>query len=243
MAPCQQCGFSDPLVPDDSDPRQRLENLEMEISHVKTYLAQIIRKRAPLKQDINNVFSPIIRLPLELSSEIFLAACLTNDCRDNINPLFLGSVCKQWRELIWSMPQLWTTLSTRVDKRSDQHISLLREWLARSGQHPLSIRLRHSSERQDANSDYGFLEGRVSESSGANPKTYASAALAVPRIIASVSERWCHIDFVFPEAYYQAFHLVKNRLPLLTSILSTYSEPTNIHLNCLVPRLIYAMFK
>jgi threonine synthase len=82
MFVCHQCGLStNSQVPD--DPRRRLENenLETEIARVEAYLSRLVQKRTPLKQEIKDFVSPIIRLPHEIPSAIFLA-CLLEDFRD-----------------------------------------------------------------------------------------------------------------------------------------------------------------
>lgn len=53
----------------------------------------------------------------------------------------LGSVCGAWRNLTLSMPSLWSRVSVDLDQASASRCALLERWLARSGDHLLSIRL------------------------------------------------------------------------------------------------------
>src|SRR5882762_3950815 len=55
-------------------------------------------------------------------------------------PLSLGAICSYWRDIAWSTPSLWSSLVVRVTEKDGSHIA--QEWLSRSGQLPLSIRIR-----------------------------------------------------------------------------------------------------
>lgn len=130
------------------DPRQHLEDLEAEIIRVEQLLARLVQKRAPLKRKINARFSPVLQLPVEVTSEIF-TTCFPADAWevwDSKTPLDLGKVCHTWRDIAWSMPWLWSTVSLDVPQCSHGHIETLDEWLSRSGQLPLSIRLKFGSD-------------------------------------------------------------------------------------------------
>jgi len=58
------------------------------------------------------------------------------------SPLHLGKVCRAWREIAWATPQLWKTMSLSVPNIPQMSmVDLVRQWLSRSGQQPLSISL------------------------------------------------------------------------------------------------------
>ncbi|PPQ78474.1 hypothetical protein CVT25_011869 [Psilocybe cyanescens] len=58
------------------------------------------------------------------------------------NPLTLGAVCLPWRQLAWSTPQLWSHIACDLDNKPlSNKTEVIREWLSRSGQLPLSIRI------------------------------------------------------------------------------------------------------
>lgn len=98
--------------------------------------------------------APIHRLPFEVMSNIFLATLDTpkDPClipsRDRLThqagfppdhtPLFLGQVCRRWRSLALSIPQLWSTIT--LPYLSDSRMKLASLWLLRSGKTtPLSL--------------------------------------------------------------------------------------------------------
>jgi len=90
------------------------------------------------------------RLPPEIMSEIFiLCPPLTthsprlNDFHRDISlPLSLSSVCRLWRSIAHSTPALWTSFRIYIPSRDfPQRIQQAKQWLSRSRQLPLSIRI------------------------------------------------------------------------------------------------------
>ena len=115
-------------------------------------------KRYDLKRKINQFHSPIVRQLFPDVMSIIFEFCLPNFAEPSTNPssipLALGSICSRWREIAWSTPGLWSSLVVCVSGKLDSHmattssIMIAQEWLARSGQLPLSIRIfskRYSS--------------------------------------------------------------------------------------------------
>ncbi|KDR86101.1 hypothetical protein GALMADRAFT_274780, partial [Galerina marginata CBS 339.88] len=88
-------------------------------------------------------------MPMEISSRIFLFCVHREPFTPEATiadhglvswPLALGAVCQTWRQIAWATPQLWNFISIRfqVDKFPARD-ELVKEWLSRSGQLPLSI--------------------------------------------------------------------------------------------------------
>ena len=226
MAPtfCNCCGDA---LEEGRDPRDELAELD-------TLLERIKLKRYDLKRKINRLHSPIVRrLPPDVTSTIF-EFCLPfinfSDYQvlafigeDISFPLSLGAICTYWRDIAWSTPSLWSSLVIRVKIRHDPRIiaDLAQEWLARSGQLPLSIRIFALNNNNDK---------RVS-------------ALAV--IINQYSTRWFDLDFCIPSDCYQHFHGIDNHAPTLKSIrfdsIDGGAMSLNFQLTC--PRLERATFE
>ena len=148
MAPtfCNRCGDT---LEEGCDPMDELAELDA--------LSERLRlKRYDLKRKINRLYSPIIRkLPLDVMSTIF-EFCLPGFTdhqllpyteEDLSIPLSLGAICSYWRDIAWSTPSLWSSLVIRVPSKHKSHITtgIAQEWLARSGQLPLSIRIYSKS--------------------------------------------------------------------------------------------------
>ena len=194
MAPtfCSRCGDA---VEEGCDLRDELAELD-------ALLECLILRRVDLKRKINQFHSPIIRqLPPDVTSTIF-EFCLTNFAEHPLSPfteedlfipLSLGAICSYWREIAWSTPSLWSSLlvvPSKFDLASYMPTGIAQEWLARSGQLPLSIRIL------------------------AYP-VYRPAVSALAEIINQYSSRWCDLDFHMPQRHYRYFHATA---PILKSI-------------------------
>ena len=191
---CNRCRDA---VEEGRDPREELAELDA-LSECLTL------KRYALKRKINQHHSPIVRkLPPDVTSTIF-EFCLPDFAdhqlsfyteEDIIIPLSLGAICGYWRDIAWSTPSLWSSLVVRVKRKHDPHIvsCIAQEWLARSGQLPLSIRV-------------------LSESHG--HKTVSALA----HIINQYSNRWSDLDLYIPDYSYRRFHATDNHAPILKSI-------------------------
>jgi hypothetical protein len=148
------------------------------------------------KRKINRLHSPIVRqLPPDVTSTIF-EFCLPDFTDHLISPytkedvsipLSLGAICSYWRDIAWSTPSLWSSLVVRVTRSHDSHIvtGIAQEWLARSGQLPLSIRI--------------FSELYVRK-----------AVSALADIINQYSTRWSELDLYMPQYYFQHFQANDN---------------------------------
>jgi hypothetical protein len=156
-------------------------------------------ERYDLKRKINRFHSAIVRqLPPDVTSTIF-EFCLPDFADHQLSPftkedsvpLSLGAICSYWREIAWSTPSLWSSLVVRVSSKHDSHIvtGIAQEWLARSGQLPLSICIL------------------------AKPAYNQFSALA--DIINQYSSRWSNLDLYMPQRYYQCLHA---SAPILKSI-------------------------
>ncbi|KAJ7738337.1 hypothetical protein B0H16DRAFT_1891361 [Mycena metata] len=90
---------------------KRIEVLSLAIELQHQVLRDLETKRSLARMDLNTICDPMARLPLEISSEIFLR-CLPDSpgpgCDDS--PTVLLLVCRLWHEIASSTPLLWTTL-------------------------------------------------------------------------------------------------------------------------------------
>ena len=216
MAPtfCNRCGIA---IEEECD-------LLDELAELDALLERLRLKRYDLKRKINQFHSPIIRqLPPDIMSTIFEFCLpdftdhyLTPYSGDDLSfPLSLGAICSYWREIAWSTPSLWSSLVVRVPSQRDSHIvtGIAREWLARSGQLPLSIRI--------------------------SSRSYNKTVSALANIVNRYSTRWSDLDLYIPDHYFQRFHAPDNYAPILKSIRFCCSfrakMKLNFHLTC--PRL------
>jgi hypothetical protein len=187
-----------------------VQTFDTEIARMETLLNGLVIKRALLKKTINHHSSPLIRIPSDITSEIFKA--YLNKERETeggvpswrggsdsggafLTPLFLGSISSAWRELVWSMPWMWSSVALEVTEPFPNCASLLDEWLLRSGQCALTISLRCDVDH-----------------------CYKNTAQEVISVVARFSERWRHITFDLPSSYFGDLYSIKGRLLLLESM-------------------------
>ncbi|KAJ7279589.1 hypothetical protein C8J57DRAFT_1570431 [Mycena rebaudengoi] len=82
---------------------------------------------------------PILTLPSEITSEIFLHFIPVYperpDPRRIESPTRLGQICRSWREIAFSTPRLWRAIKLDLDQTPSTHIlqlDILSTWLVRS---------------------------------------------------------------------------------------------------------------
>ena len=93
--------------------------------------------------ELKTLASPLENIPLEVIAQFFIAFLDTltfGNVRNGIRSLCL--TCKEWRDLVYVTPDLWTVLDFHVQPDSSEYILLAVEsWLRRSRQLPLKIKL------------------------------------------------------------------------------------------------------
>ncbi|KAF8994793.1 hypothetical protein BDQ17DRAFT_1524731 [Cyathus striatus] len=178
-----------------------------------------------------SLVSPFLDLPSDIFYEIFTEACKDNfDNRQKFNKLTtssltLGSVCKKWHDVVWSIPQLWSTIILRLSsKRSAVQLELLDLWLMNSRNCPLSI--------------YFDVEDRKF-----GWRTAVGPALAALKKIIDHCERWESLDICIIDdpkgAFIGLLGEVRGRVPLLRTLhLSTgHSVLQNRDMFAIAPKL------
>jgi hypothetical protein len=126
--------------------------LENEMNELEIKIEKILVKRRALRTVMNENHDPFIySFPPEIASHIFIqyappSALFEKDNRGT--PLYLGAVCRKWRQLAWATPRLWSSLLVGFRLRGRYNCSnesdlpqLVAEWLERSAILPLTIRL------------------------------------------------------------------------------------------------------
>ncbi|KAJ7858595.1 hypothetical protein B0H13DRAFT_2356452 [Mycena leptocephala] len=95
--------------------RSRLGALEQQIASLQSQMELLHTQREEVLQDLARIVYPVLELPAEITSEIFLQ-CTPDGCvsRQNITPLALASVCRLWRAIALSTFRIWTHQPTRI---------------------------------------------------------------------------------------------------------------------------------
>ncbi|KAJ7717706.1 hypothetical protein B0H16DRAFT_1897838 [Mycena metata] len=139
--------------------RARIAVVEARILELKRSLFCLEEERSLLQDRLDAYTYPVLTLPNEIVSEIFLHFLPvypeTPPIIGSSSPNVLGHICRKWREISLSTPALWRgiTLSLSNGKRFDQKFRLLEIWLQRSGSCLLSIHINLRVDDMDPDDD------------------------------------------------------------------------------------------
>ncbi|KAJ7046845.1 hypothetical protein C8F04DRAFT_1061935 [Mycena alexandri] len=125
----------------------RIQELAAEIERQKEVLNQLERSKKATQRQLNALRDPIARLPLEISSEIFLQ-CLRSELPrpdPSAAPMLLLNICNAWTNIALSTPALWAAIS--IERPCHE---LLRIWPQRARSYPLSVGIEGELESEIA---------------------------------------------------------------------------------------------
>ncbi|KAJ7302361.1 hypothetical protein DFH08DRAFT_74373 [Mycena albidolilacea] len=122
--------------------RARIVKLGTEIDVQRVLLKTLEHDRALTQRELNAILDPVARLPLEISSEIFLRSLDLFPEPGALNtPILLLSICSAWTDIALSTPALWAAIHI-IFPCSQGLKELLAVWLTRACNRPLRIALR-----------------------------------------------------------------------------------------------------
>ncbi|KAJ7472368.1 hypothetical protein B0H11DRAFT_1352646 [Mycena galericulata] len=153
----------------------------------------------------SNISYPVLTLPFEITTKIFVQCIVeTEEPNPGSAPLLLGRICRQWRSIALSTPQLWSSFkkTLNIDKTLNVHASrysslleLLQIWFSRSAMHPLKLKIR-----------YGGLRIRPT------PEPFH-------RLLLQQAHRWQEVTLCLPHAdLVQLFEEFTGNFPLLQTL-------------------------
>ncbi|KAF8194956.1 hypothetical protein BJ912DRAFT_1040526 [Pholiota molesta] len=146
----------DPADANACGPCQNLAELEVKIKQTKMMLADFVNEHRRLKEEANDNHDRLTdRLPPEITGYIF-QLCTPQDAMEidlrNVQlstiraPFILSTVCRRWRAIALSTPQLWNTLllylqssNSRTSPIITGGVPFVQKWIDRAGVLPLSI--------------------------------------------------------------------------------------------------------
>jgi len=131
--------------------RARLQKLSTEIDLQKEVLKKLEHDKSLVQRRLNAALDPLARLPLELSSEIFVC-CLPSrpEPGPHCAPVLLLNICHAWTDIALSIPALWAAIQITLPYAP----GFVPPWLQRAGSHPLSLFLRGKFSKGVANIIY-----------------------------------------------------------------------------------------
>ncbi|KAJ6602659.1 hypothetical protein DFH09DRAFT_1019790, partial [Mycena vulgaris] len=127
--------------------RARIQEIDMQISALHLSLKALADQRRSCEALISAYKYPVLTLPTEITSEIFLnflPAPPERPFADGpLSPSFLCQICRTWRDIALATPALWSAIHLDLDHSPShpQQLWVLNAWLERSKQCPLSVAL------------------------------------------------------------------------------------------------------
>ncbi|KAJ7457979.1 hypothetical protein B0H11DRAFT_203996 [Mycena galericulata] len=120
----------------------RLAKISADIELQKAVLKNLEHSKILVRRQLNSVRDPVARLPLEISSEIFIQCLppLPLPPGPHQIPMILLNICSAWTDIALSTPALWTASFISCPCTEDFQ-QLLKTWLQRSRKLPSSVRL------------------------------------------------------------------------------------------------------
>ncbi|KAG6843806.1 hypothetical protein H0H87_000231 [Tephrocybe sp. NHM501043] len=169
--------------------------------------------------------APINRLPVEVLVHIFFLSLenYSDDCTlekfppisrkfplvslspgSRSDPMVLAQVCMLWRAIALSTPLLWSKLAIHCGRRKHT-IALLKTWLERSGNQPLTFFFFES------------LDNYLKKGNAYDP-AYNPLTTEVIKVLVEHSHRWKSIDFRFARQLSSVLiDMVPGSVPILES--------------------------
>ncbi|KAJ7727230.1 hypothetical protein B0H16DRAFT_1894527 [Mycena metata] len=117
---------------------RRIDKISAEIAVQRKLLKQLEHSKSATQRQLNSLRDLVARLPLEISSEIFLR-CLPDyppKPGAGLAPMLLLHICNAWSEIALSNPALWSTIHLNFPGAE-----ILQLWLERARNQTLSIAL------------------------------------------------------------------------------------------------------
>ncbi|KAJ7688894.1 hypothetical protein B0H17DRAFT_648815 [Mycena rosella] len=204
---CHSCGTTLEAVPMSPRIRTRLTNeelrahapvLDVEIARARAYLDQVLAEREMVQNDLDAIIYPVLTLPVEITSRIF---CWTLAKTDRIEfphkfrllgqPLHLGQICRLWRQIALSIPQLWNHMDFPINQTPS--VFLIHTCLSRAASSPLSL----------------FLHVPINDIQGFEP---------ILNAFASYSKTWENVGFRTSLNSLRALSGIYKQLPRLKSL-------------------------
>ncbi|KAJ7479770.1 hypothetical protein FB451DRAFT_1131043 [Mycena latifolia] len=117
------------------------------IAEAEAKILDLQRLICPLQQRLDSYKYPVLTLPNEIVSEIFVHFLpvypLCPPLYGILSPNILTGICRKWREIALSTPALWRAISLDYmgDNAFERQVATVESWLSRSGYCRLSVQM------------------------------------------------------------------------------------------------------
>ncbi|KAK7022438.1 hypothetical protein R3P38DRAFT_3271193 [Favolaschia claudopus] len=135
----------------------------IEAQNAPQVLQDLVSQHKQAQNRLNLFVDPMARLPLEIQSIIFLHVPTriapyqlrsTPHPKPDSSPMIFLRVCRLWRDIALSTPELWNKLELNGRPRPPKYLKLCNMWLNRARSLPLSLSLTGSLDLQQSVLDF-----------------------------------------------------------------------------------------
>ncbi|KAJ7128695.1 hypothetical protein C8R44DRAFT_94854 [Mycena epipterygia] len=107
--------------------RSRMDAVDSQIAALQASIRAVRLEPKTLKARFDAYIYPVLTLPNEIISEIIFQSLDSSERlpSDPSSPLFLGHICRKWREIALSTPSLWSTIEIKIINTHDSALRLL----------------------------------------------------------------------------------------------------------------------
>ncbi|KAJ7762027.1 hypothetical protein DFH07DRAFT_918081 [Mycena maculata] len=117
----------------------RIEEISVDIERQKESLRNLESSKSLLQRQLNSILDPVARLPLEISSEIFVRCLPSLPEAGAVDiPMLLLNICNSWSRIAISTPALWVAIRVESPRATGLRKGL-QIWLQRARHRPLSL--------------------------------------------------------------------------------------------------------
>ncbi|KAJ7797339.1 hypothetical protein B0H14DRAFT_60023 [Mycena olivaceomarginata] len=138
--------------------RAQVSDLNSAISRQERILDDMRTRLQNLQNQLDSVAYPVLTLPPEMTSEIFIHCLPSKTYMDVVNtneaPLLLTHVCRVWRQIAISTPALWATFGIEDMRGLLRLAEIAQTWFKRAQKCPLSVRLHGQPPADDTFSSF-----------------------------------------------------------------------------------------
>ncbi|KAJ7858978.1 hypothetical protein B0H13DRAFT_2075542 [Mycena leptocephala] len=123
--------------------RTHIDELSSAIDAQMRILRDLENKRSKAQSELNSILDPMAKLPVEVSSDIFLL-CISDTPRPDpyCAPMLFLNICHLWSDIALATPTLWASIDIESHSRGAHFDELCKIWLSRARNLPLSFILR-----------------------------------------------------------------------------------------------------
>ncbi|KAJ7623942.1 hypothetical protein DFH06DRAFT_758569 [Mycena polygramma] len=125
--------------------RARVSKIQIQIVELEQTLSQLRIEQSQAQERLDSYRYPVLTLPTELVSEIFLHVLPRYPNFPELtglsSPTPLTQICRRWRDIALGTPELWSAISSLNNNLDGRELRIFEFWLNRSRHCPLSITL------------------------------------------------------------------------------------------------------